>query len=356
MDEYERDITDIISKVENEFGVRCTLAYSPNNYFAAFFGDDTKVGEATKYFSEKAKAYTIVPPAVINLDDSELKRFADACSKDPNILTKNMKENIVGLPVLSGNIIYGEVNKKCMLSYLRDDMGQRNFRNAVARANYWNRTVGKRQKRFNDRRAREERKWSGILPDIEARDLRYVIPSMVSYCKKKGLNNIVGLDRSGRPVALLMRQVWEKLYGERPSTYFLEPHSLNKDDKDRLARLKEQSPHLYRGLEENPEKFVFVDDQIWLGGGKSDLEKLSKDIGGKEAEYICMSSVFEHRTPSWHSQREYIGVSPPGNLGLVSAKEKGSQKEINELRGKLKKISDNVKRGRWWKKHRSEFV
>ncbi len=202
--------------------------------------------------------------------------------------------------------------------------------------------------------------------------LKKRIPQIVEDFRKKGIKNIVALDRSGRPIGLLVYKAWKKMYpDENPKLFFISPRNILGYSKEEevpkeiikeavdlhLRILKEENPQLYKKIK-NKEKLGIVDEVEYSGITKKASLNFFKRLVGKEnvvfRSYENRRSKDYDGIPYWYGREDLIGVKKvkpltDNNLfenkpAFVSEKRKTEGEEGKKERQRLIKFRKGLNR------------
>jgi len=184
----------------------------------------------------------------------------------------------------------------------------------------------------------EKNNVSNKILEKEEERLKKWIPKVIEDFRKKGIKNIVALDKSGRPIGLLVWKTWKKMYpNEKPELFFMDPHNLkiySKFGDKKTAEtesylrvhskiLKEEHPKLFKKLQKK-EKIGVVDETVFRGITKESVTQFFQRLLGKDnfAFFSFSESVFN--APTWYGKFDLLGVE--GTDAFFSKKKFVSQR------------------------------
>ena len=103
-----------------------------------------------------------------------------------------------------------------------------------------------------------------VISDDELEELKKWVPNVIEEFRRKGVTTIVGIDKSGRPPALLVWKTWKKLYPrEDPKLFFINPSILEMYPVSLLVKqniLQKEQPHLYKIIKDEPSHIGIIDE------------------------------------------------------------------------------------------------
>ncbi len=152
-----------------------------------------------------------------------------------------------------------------------------------------------------------------VLNRIEIGELRAFVSAVGHHVKNSGIECIVALDGSGRPIG----KVLEVYLENRLPVFYVDPHPLKKLLKlsshgvgRAIDVLQSELPELYTRLVRNADRVLFIDDQTGYGHTAESLRELVEAISGKEGlfQYAAMTQYQGNNTPSWLRNRPLQGI------------------------------------------------
>ena len=157
-----------------------------------------------------------------------------------------------------------------------------------------------------------------IPTEEEIEDLKKWVPQVIEDYRKKGITTIVGLDKSGRPIAKLVWQAWRRMYpDEKPKLFFINPGEMRGDLEregelsirlleDTVNVLRKKSPQLYKRIEDNPSKIGIVDEYSGMGRAERVIKQLFSEI--KEGNPVFSAFRKGGMNVSWYDKPHLKGV------------------------------------------------
>jgi len=187
-------------------------------------------------------------------------------------------------------------------------------------------------------------------------------------CLKFSLENkisaIVGIDRSGRPLAQMLEELLGKIgYKSLFAVDFLDPHRLKREviwesaDKLKIpdvfiGKFKEEFPVIFRLLRKDPDKVLFIDDQMFSYFQTAAIvNQLIKQVAQKEDlkfSFWVVSGFNGYNGLTWWKNKRLLRINSNKDckeITLRSIPREISVKEEEEIKNferKLSKITEKV--------------
>lgn len=272
------------------------------------------------------------------------------CEKD--LLIQARGDNFA--PKLWAKVIYGEKTMEEVRLLTRQRLGQdvMVIWQRERRRNY--ERVRSRDHRFTVEHNAYMAVKQPVLNNLEVQLILNLV-DRVHTEYQNGRRVIIGVDRSGRPLA--QAAIWnlERLGLNSCRLFNIDPHPLahrianRYPGKSRIVHgkfarmLREQSPELFGIISERPEEILVVDDQTGYGQTRNSILGLFQHICGGELAIPYLTFDYEGYEsnilpPSWWFRKELIGVkSAPVNQITLHASWQPSLYSV-EFYDKLKGI------------------
>jgi hypothetical protein len=175
---------------------------------------------------------------------------------------------------------------------------------------------------------------------------RSLITDLLETAKEihlEGRTWFVGLDGSGRPLALAAQWYLEARGHNDVVTVFIDPHQLKlisdaasaeqEAMKGRFSEtLRRENPALFKLLARESERVVLVEDQIGYGNQSRSLKTFLDYLarGETKAMLVCLCHYSDETPPpSWWKDREMQGIAlvPDGKISLTSEEQPTERSE-----------------------------
>lgn len=241
-------------------------------------------------------------------------------------------------PVLSGDIFfgstdiflpervaYGEENHRAIVRAFQDKYGPRFIQECYE---VFMAELARRQKvreELNREFARELVERQKPLNSYEVADIKAFLLWCLELVREREITAIVGIDRSGRPLAKMLYRLLEEIgYTPLPLLDFLDPHQLRRElvrtttdgpeipDKF-VGVFREEFPELHLKLLENPEQVLFIDDQMYSYANTfTSIQTLVRQATGKEdigCPFRTVSGFNGYNAPTWRKDRTFLEIT-----------------------------------------------
>lgn len=205
----------------------------------------------------------------------------------------------------------------------------------------------------------EERKKP--LNKFETEEINDFLLDCLKFSAENKISAIVGIDRSGRPLAQMLLELLEKIgYNPLPEIDFLDPHQLTKAvlyeriDKVKVPdvfveKFKEEFPAIFRLCLSNPQSVLFVDDQVFSHFHTATaIRQLLKQAAQKENlefNFRVVSGFNGYNGFTWWKDKRFLRIISNENYSeatLRSVPRKIGGKEEKKVKAFETKLSEIV--------------
>lgn len=189
-----------------------------------------------------------------------------------------------------------------------------------------------------------DERYEKLLGANEEKELITALEIMAKEIVAKKGNVLIAVDRSGRPLGIILRRILRDIYGKNLPLFFVDPTNIKSGkrlSKANFELFERQFPQLAKALKKGAKPAV-VDDKIFSGSSVYAMDRLLRHFGAKKPIINILAGLLGS-SPSWR----YFNV-----LGIETAeksfKTRRQKMKINDIkkmqkfRRKLRKITDIV--------------
>jgi hypoxanthine phosphoribosyltransferase len=196
-------------------------------------------------------------------------------------------------------------------------------------------------KEYHRRRKQNDERGNKLIGPIERRELIKYLALMAKSINDIKPDFIVALDKTGRPVGLVLRKILKEMYGLDLKLFFFDPGIIKLDlNKTDIEKFKTEHPHLSKML--NNATTVVIDDQVWSGRSFSNVNELFMRLGAKKVHFEYLSIYPAEPPPSWRTQKIHEIRDPEKDSFLALPNRDANRQKTEGLRTNFGFISKAV--------------
>ncbi len=183
-----------------------------------------------------------------------------------------------------------------------------------------------------------------IIGPLERKEIEEALKEMAKNIHQQNGQVLIVFDKSGRPLALPLKRILRKVYGQEVKIFFINPSKAKsvQDQEKLLRKLRKENPGVIEAV--SGKNVVLVDDQIWQGKSFSTIAELLRKLSAKNISAEYMSQYPTRPNPSWRIHKIHAVTEPTGRRIFVGKRRKLNAKKALELQRVRKRMDFIAKR------------
>jgi adenine/guanine phosphoribosyltransferase-like PRPP-binding protein len=195
----------------------------------------------------------------------------------------------------------------------------------------------------------ETKKTPPLLGAAEQKRLQKELVPLAKQVHESGAEILVGMDRSGRPITIMLAQILKQAYGKIIPVFFLRPnetrglqamsrelyedlpsqrmqeleHFFNLWVKDLREKLERKHPTLIKSIK--GKRVALIDDQVHTNATAWGMQLVLEKYGARGVQCHSLSKYPQKKPYSWSAQKFFL-VS--NGTGFVLRRTKRTGKEL----------------------------
>ncbi|MBD3208019.1 MAG: hypothetical protein GF370_01010 [Candidatus Nealsonbacteria bacterium] len=281
--------------------------------------------------------------------------FIEEQGKHPVLLGQPLIKNT---DIFLSKVIFGQENHGAIIRTFQKKYGEKFMQDCYQVYSRYLEERDRRHEAWNKKIKEEIEERKKILNSYEIQDIKTFLIFWLKEAKKHRISAIIGIERSGRPLAEMFYKLIKKVeYRPLPILDFLDPHQLRRSlktknnqefvPKEFVEAFEREFPEVVRLLREDIDGVLFIDDQVFsFANTFVSINQLVKQVTGRDEDiqFTYLSGFNGYNAPSWWKNKDLLRIKSNEDCKRVTLRSvpreigKGEEKKIIEFENRLDKI------------------
>ncbi|MFA4907094.1 MAG: phosphoribosyltransferase [archaeon] len=308
----------LAKKIEQDYGVKTSVIEASEKNPIPWITNDTRitifvieprgrreslVGKITRGI-EKRQGISIFPVQSIH----PVEEMVELAKSDPEILKRGVSGTGFIVPFIFNREIHGNYAEKFRREFKRN-FGKELTKQVLEKVKKTKMAEAEDARIAKIDKIKEIRlkeRATKLVGRMERRELIKDMEKISSVAFRENPDIIVAMDRSGRPVGLMLQKIMREAHGKNVPLFFFNYKDLAGKEADKMRKMRERNPRLARSI--GGKRVFVVDDQARTKKQSLGTIEFLKRFKPKKISFECLSDYWMKPPPSWWHQKESLGV------------------------------------------------